>query len=89
MKDAEKILAGSSLSGVVLDRIRSLLEASKLDGERAADVARELVAHFEDGLAAGRSADDATPSNLGFLLAAMATTRDVATIDGNSVVIWK
>ncbi|MCH7825122.1 MAG: ABC transporter permease [Acidobacteria bacterium] len=58
MKEAERILGESSLSEPVRDRVRSLLQASKLEDERAADVARELIAHFEDGLAAGRSVDE-------------------------------
>jgi len=58
MNDVERVLAASSLSSAVLDRIRSLLQASKLEGDRATDVARELIAHFEDGLAAGRSVDE-------------------------------
>ncbi len=34
-------------------------------------------------------ADDAATSSLRFLLAPMGTTRDVATIDGTSVVVWE
>jgi len=38
---------------------------------------------------AGLFADDAPTSTLRFLLAPMGTTRDVATIDGTSVVVWE
>ncbi|MCJ7780297.1 MAG: MMPL family transporter, partial [Acidimicrobiia bacterium] len=38
---------------------------------------------------AGLLADDAPTSSLRFLLAPMATTRDLTTIDGVSVVVWK
>ncbi len=58
MDEATRIIDESGLSGAIRRRIHSLLSASGLDGHRAEDVARELVAHFEDGLAAGRSERD-------------------------------
>lgn len=52
-EDAKKLLAASGLPSDVQARIVAIAEQSGLDGERQLDVVRELVAHFEDGLAAG------------------------------------
>jgi len=54
-EDARKLLAASGLPADVQERIAAIADQSGLEGERQLDVVRELVAHFEDGLAAGHA----------------------------------
>lgn len=86
MSGPQKIIDDSSLPTAARERIHSLLAASGLAGERAADVARELVAHFEDGLAAGRSIDELLASfgndDIAAELIARATARADRTATG-------
>ena len=57
-EDAKKLLAASGLPADVQARIAAIADQSGLEGERQLDVVRELVAHFEDGLAAGHPPAD-------------------------------
>jgi len=52
----ERLIATTELPQDIRDRILRVVRGSHLDGERQADVAKELIAHFDDGLAAGHSA---------------------------------
>jgi predicted permease len=54
--DVDRLAAASRLPHAVCERILAVVQSSGLTGERRLDLVRELVAHFEDGLAAGRSA---------------------------------
>ena len=56
--DAKKILAASTLPEPAKDMIAQVVRRTRLWRREKAAVASELVAHFEDGLEAGRSADD-------------------------------
>lgn len=56
--NAERIFQQSDLPDDVTARLRTVLDRAALDASARADVAREFVAHFEDGLAAGRSLDE-------------------------------
>jgi len=72
--------------GVTIEGVYSIANAvdaalpGGLDTASEADVKIALADLF---------ADDAATSSLRFLLAPMGTTRDVATIDGTSVVVWE
>ncbi len=51
-------LAGEGLPSPAADRVAESVAASRLTRREADEVARELSAHFEDGLARGRALDD-------------------------------
>ena len=53
--DVESLAEGSGLTVQVCQRILDLADAGRLRGDRRRDVIRELVAHFQDGMAAGRT----------------------------------
>jgi len=57
-EEAYQLVAASNLSSNVRKRICVILDEMGSDGKRRADVARELIAHFEDGLSAGRSVEE-------------------------------
>ncbi len=54
----ERILRAHALPPAVAQCIRTIVERSRLWRMERHDVARELAAHFADGLEAGRSAED-------------------------------
>lgn len=54
---ADKLIAASGLPLPIQTLITSVVRRSRLWRSEQADVARELIAHFTDGLAAGRTAD--------------------------------
>ena len=54
--DVERLLENSSLPEPICTRVRTLIGASTLKPTGRVDVTRELIAHFEDGLAAGSDA---------------------------------
>jgi len=56
--EAHRVLAQSGLPADVRARLIAVLNGCGLRGPQLAEVASELTAHFEDGLRAGRSADD-------------------------------
>jgi len=56
--EAHELVAASELPSDVRKRISVILEKMGSGGARQVDVARELIAHFEDGSSAGRSVDD-------------------------------
>ena len=56
--EAYELVAASKLPSDVWKRICIILDEMDLGGARQVDVARELIAHFEDGLSAGKSVDD-------------------------------
>ncbi len=56
--DARRFVEGSGLPATIGERISAVLDGGRLSARARLDVARELVAHFEDGLAAGRSAEE-------------------------------
>ena len=53
--DIERLISTSELPQEVRDRILSIANGSGITGTRRIEVAKELIAHFDDGLAAGRS----------------------------------
>ena len=55
--DVERLLENSDLPASITTRIRALIGASALQPTARVDVAREMVAHFEDGLSAGSDAE--------------------------------
>ncbi len=55
--EAFRLVAESELPLDAQKRIEVVLDEGLLSGEQQVDVARELIAHFEDGLSAGKSAD--------------------------------
>ncbi len=56
--DADRLAAAARLPRAACERILAVVSSSGLAGERRLDLVRELVAHFEDGLVAGRSATE-------------------------------
>jgi len=57
--DREKtLLVESRLPDEVRRYLRAVMAKSDLHGDARLDVLEELVAHFQDGLAAGRNADN-------------------------------
>lgn len=54
--DVERLLENSDLTESICARIRNLIGASALRPTERVDVTREMIAHFEDGLGAGRDA---------------------------------
>jgi predicted permease len=56
--DTERLVAATGLPEEIRDRILTVVRRSGLRGEKKLDVTQELVAHFEDGLAAGLSVDE-------------------------------
>jgi putative ABC transport system permease protein len=54
----ERLLAESRIPDEVRGYLRAVMDSSKLHGAARFDVLKELVAHFEDGLAARRTAED-------------------------------
>ena len=52
---AYELVAASGLPSEIRKRVRTVLDEMGADPAQRADVARELIAHFEDGLSAGRS----------------------------------
>ena len=56
--DAFRLLAESGLPEDLTNQIAVVLRESRLSPAKQVDVARELIAHFEDGLSAGNSAQD-------------------------------
>jgi predicted permease len=57
-RDLAALISAAGLPRDVQERILQVVRRSGLAGERQLDVAQELIAHFEDGLAAGRSAEE-------------------------------
>ncbi len=74
--DVERLLASSHLPDPICERIRTLIGASALQPTERVDVAREMVAHFEDGLSAG--------SDAGALLEAFGDDANAATMIRNA-----
>ena len=58
MLNEDRPLHESHLSDEVRGYLLGVLDASRLRGSGRLDVMLELIAHFEDGLAAGRSAEE-------------------------------
>jgi predicted permease len=56
--EAYELVAASKLPSDLRKRIAVILDEMGSGGARQTDVARELIAHFEDGLSAGKSVDD-------------------------------
>jgi hypothetical protein len=56
--DPRNVIAAAELPAPLANLIYTVIRRSRLWRREQADVARELVAHFADGLAAGRSAED-------------------------------
>ena len=56
--DAFRLLAESGLPEDLTHQIAVVLRESRLSPAKQVDVARELIAHFEDGLSAGNSVQD-------------------------------
>ncbi|UCG84815.1 MAG: ABC transporter permease [Gemmatimonadota bacterium] len=56
--DVQRLAETSGLPLAVCQRIIAVVDEARLSGEKRRDVIRELVAHFEDGVAAGRNADE-------------------------------
>ncbi len=56
--DIESLTASTELPQKVRDRVLRVVNGSGLRGEKQLDVAKELIAHFDDGIAAGRSIDE-------------------------------
>lgn len=56
--ELEHLISSTELPQAIRERIRTVVSKSGLSGEKKLDVARELTAHFDDGLAAGRSAEE-------------------------------
>ena len=56
--DIERTVAASRLPLRVQDRIRAVVEHSGLRGNEQIDVVEELLTHFHDGIASGRTADE-------------------------------
>jgi hypothetical protein len=56
--EAHELVAASELPSEVRKRISLILEEMGSGGARQVEVARELIAHFEDGLSAGLSEND-------------------------------
>ena len=56
--DAKTILAASALPGPAKDLIAQVIRRTRLWRREKAAIAAELVAHFQDGVEAGRSAED-------------------------------
>jgi predicted permease len=54
--DVERLLASSELPTAIQARVRAIVGAARLRPAERVDVTRELIAHFQDGLAAGGSA---------------------------------
>ena len=54
----ERLLDESGIPDEVRGYLRAVMDDSKLRGTARLDVLKELVAHFEDGLAVGRTADN-------------------------------
>ncbi|MBK6454475.1 MAG: ABC transporter permease [Gemmatimonadetes bacterium] len=50
------------LPDLLAERVADVVDGSHLSDERRAEVFREMVSHFEDGLAAGRSPEDLSQS---------------------------
>jgi hypothetical protein len=58
MRDpVESLLDSSELPEVIQKRIRAIVSRAGLDIENKLDVAEELIAHFEDGLSAGKTSE--------------------------------
>ena len=51
----ERLVVSSQLPQEVRDRILTIVNGSGLKGEKQIDVVKELIAHFDDGVAAGRT----------------------------------
>lgn len=83
---ADRVVAAANLPAALADLVRLVVRGTRLwRGERV-NVARELVAHFEDGLATGASAED--------LLASFGDPRQAAKLirrakRRNRPLIWK
>ena len=56
--DIRELIDRAALPQAIGERIGEVLANSKLAASELNDVGRELIAHFEDGLAAGRTADE-------------------------------
>ena len=56
-RSAEDLLIASQLPAPAASLIRTVVRRSRLWKREQADIARELIAHFTDGLEAGRTAD--------------------------------
>lgn len=55
--DLERLIARSELSPALQDLIRTTVRKTRLRWHEKADVARELIAHFRDGIDAGQMPD--------------------------------
>lgn len=60
--DAERVIAGAGLPAALADLVGRVVRRARLWRHERIEVARDLVAHFEDGLAAGVSADELAAS---------------------------
>jgi len=58
LRPVERALARSELPCELADLVRRVVSTSQLSGEERSAVARELIAHLEDGLADSRSAEE-------------------------------
>ncbi len=58
MRTHEQLIADARLPAPIADAIRRVVSRSRLRGDERAEVARELCAHFSDGLSSGQSADE-------------------------------
>ncbi len=54
----ESLLASSGLPAKLKKRIFAIVSRLSLDSENKLDVAEELIAHFKDGLSAGKSSEE-------------------------------
>ncbi len=60
--DAERVIAAAALPAALADLAQRVVRRARLWRHERIEVARDLVAHFEDGLAAGVSADELAAS---------------------------
>src|SRR5437764_443743 len=56
--EAERLARKAGLPATIAERIALVVTAAGLPDARREEVFRELVAHFEDGLAAGKRAEE-------------------------------
>ena len=56
--DADRVIAAANLPAALADLVRLVVRGTRLWRREKVNVARELVAHFEDGLATGANAED-------------------------------
>jgi len=54
--DLERLIAATEVPQGIRERILKIVQDSGIEGERGIEIVKELIAHFDDGLAAGRTA---------------------------------